>query len=239
MPGQSPGRTPFWRDAFWWQWVAANGIAELVGLGSVALAGYLAFRHFAEPTETAGIVAMAVAFVILGAFEGAVVGIAQARVLRSRLPALRGWVRATVAGAMVAWAVGMVPSTVMRLTATAPSVPPEEPGLLVVLALAAGLGLAAGPILAAFQWLCLRAIIRQRALVWLPANAAAWAVGMPVVFLGARVHDFVSSVTLVVVAVVASLLAAGAVVGAVHGRVLLWLMRYGVAVEERRCPGPR
>jgi hypothetical protein len=214
----------FWRSKFWWQWIAANAVAELIGLGTVAVIGFLIFRHVTEPTSTVQALVFASVFITLGAFEGLIVGYAQGAVLRTRLPALRGWVRATVVGAMVAWAMGMVPSTVVSLLQSPNAAPPEQPPLVLVMLLAAALGAVAGPVLAAFQWLSLRKALSSRTGYWLPANAAAWALGMPVIFLGAQANEFTSSPALIAGAIALALLAAGAIVGAIHGRVLLWLV---------------
>jgi hypothetical protein len=214
----------FWRSRFWRRWVAANAIAELVGLGTVAFVGFLTLRQAAEPTGLAQALVVAGMFIVLGGFEGAVVGLAQRTVLLAQLPMLRGWVRGTVAGAMVAWALGMVPSTVASLAQSADAAPPVEPRLAVVLLLAAALGAVTGPILAMFQWLSLRKAVSARAGYWLPANAIAWALGMPVIFLGAQISEFTSSPALIAGAVALALLAAGAIVGAIHGSVLLWLI---------------
>lgn len=222
----------FWRSRFWWRWVAANAVAEVLGLGAVAGLGFLAFQRLGEPDSIGLALAVASTFVLLGAFEGLVVGVAQRSVLRTRLPTLRGWVRATVTGAVAAWAVGMIPSTVVNFTENANSAPVEEPALGLVLLVAAGLGAVAGPILAVFQWLSLRKVIAQRAGYWLPANAAAWALGMPIIFLGAQANEFTSSPPVIALAVAAALLLAGAVVGAVHGRVLLWLLPVDPAAES-------
>lgn len=53
--------------------------------------------------------------VAAGAVEGAVLGTAQALVLRSYLPALelRAWVGRTALGAVIAWAIGMTPNTLL------------------------------------------------------------------------------------------------------------------------------
>jgi hypothetical protein len=215
----------FWRSKFWWQWVAANAVAELVGLGTVAVVGFLTFQHVAEPTNIMQALVFASVFITLGAFEGLVVGLAQRAVLRTRLLALRSWVRATVVGAMVAWAIGMVPSTVINLLQSPNAAPSEAPPLALLLLLAAALGAIAGPLLAAFQWLSLRKALSSRSGYWLPANAAAWLLGMPVIFLGAQANEFTSSPALIAGAIALALLAAGAIVGAVHGRVLLWLVQ--------------
>lgn len=213
-----------WRNAFWWRWIAANALAELIGLGAVALAGFLVSQRMGEPSTAAQAAGLVALFVALGAFEGAVVGVAQRRVLRARLPALKGWVGATVAGAMAAWAIGMLPGTLIGLNQSTTDAPQAEPSLAVVLLLATGLGAVAGPLLAAFQWLSLRRSLSRRAGWWLPANAAAWALGMPLIFLGAQASDLTSDPFLLAAAVGLSLFVAGAVVGAVHGRFLLWLL---------------
>lgn len=220
----SPTSPAFWHSRLWWQWVAANAVAEVVGLGAVAALGFMAFKHASEPANVRQALAFAAAFVVLGAFEGTVVGVAQRAVLLTRLPALRGWVRATVAGAMAAWAIGMVPSAIASLWQSSGTSPQAEPPLALVLLLAAGLGAVAGPLLATFQWLSLRKVVTRKAWLWLPANAAAWALGMPVIFLGAQANELNSDPAVIVAAVALALLAAGAVVGAVHGWVLLQLL---------------
>jgi len=212
-------------NKFWLQWIVANSLAELAGLGTVALAGYGIVLWFGEPTGS-GAVLFAMVFVILGAFEGLVVGLAQSRVLKQRVAALRGWVRATVVGAVVAWVLGMLPSTIMSL-ATPAEATQQAPAIsdAMQLLLAAMMGLVAGPVLAFFQWLTLRRYVLQHSIWWLPANAAAWALGMPVIFIGVDFATASSSPIAIVTGVGLSLLIAGAVVGAVHGRVLAWLIK--------------
>ena len=213
-----------WQKKFWWQWIAANSLAELLGLGTVAVLGFLAITQFGEPHGLVQSLSYAVLFVLLGSFEGLVVGLAQARILRQRLPDLRGWVRATVIGAVVAWALGMAPSTIMSINPTAATelAPPFSESL--VLLLAAGLGLIAGPLLAFFQWLCLHRYVPHRAAWWLPANAVAWMLGMPIIFLGAHLGSLGVNPIFIALGTGMSLLGAGAVVGALHGRVLVWLL---------------
>jgi len=208
----------------WLRWVAANAIGEFVGLGAVAGMGFLLFRQFAEPQSWQQAALVAAVFVGLGAFEGFVVGLAQAAVLRRFVPAVRGWVRATVIGAMVAWAVGMLPSSVASVLGPPSAATAHEPPLSLVLLLSAGLGAIAGPVLAAFQWRSLQRALLARAWMWLPANAAAWCLGMPVIFLGAQANEATSNPALIALTVGLALLGAGAVVGAVHGWFLLRLM---------------
>jgi len=204
--------------------VSANAIAELAGLGTVAALGFMLFKQAGEPDNAVHAIVFAAVFVMLGAIEGAIVGIIQRAVLVTRLPTLKGWVRATIVGAMVAWAVGMVPSTLVSLGQGPGHGNPAEPPPGLVLLLASGLGAVAGPVLALFQWLRLRKVVTGKPWLWLPANAAAWAVGMPIIFLGAQANEITSSTSAIISLVALALLTAGAVVGAIHGWALLQLV---------------
>ena len=97
-------------------------------------------------------------------------------------------------------------------------------GNTVVLALAFLMGLVLGPVLGFAQWLVLRRFVSHAAL-WMPANAFAWAFGMVVIFAG--IDPAISGgFGLRSVAILALTLAcAGAVVGAIHGLPLVWLLR--------------
>ena len=220
--------TQSWRGKFWRRWIAANAIAELVGLGTVATLGYVVAACLGEPHSPLSAITLAAAFVVLGAFEGLAVGVAQFWVLRAGLPNIHGWVSATVIGAVVAWAVGMAPSTVMSIFGPDSSGAPPEISEPVRLAMASALGLAAGPILAFFQWRRLRRHVAGAAW-WLPANAVAWALGMPVIFAGAHLGALTANPALIVPGVALVLLAAGAVVGALHGAALVWLISEGAS----------
>jgi len=196
--------------AVWTRWVAANAIGELVGLGAVA-AGIAAF--------VPGLGKIAWLFVpgviFLGAFEGLVVGAAQAFALRRALPRLdaRRWIAGTTVGAVTGWLLGMLPSLFFG-GGDAPAQPMDD---RLQLALAAALGLVAGPILAAFQVPELRRHVRG-ARWWLAANAAAWALGMPVLFVAAGSSPDPARAA-------AFIAAAGAIVGAIHGLGLLALVQ--------------
>lgn len=167
-------------------------------------------------------------------FEGILVGSAQARVLRARDPGfLSGhWILATAIGAGVAWLLGMIPSTAMALAG--PSVAGTPPawldGLLQYL-LAAAMGLVLGPILSIPQMFVLRRYA-PRARRWVLANALAWAVGMPVVFLGAGAVPHETSAVAAMVIVGLTCLAAGIVVGAVHGLFLIRMLPTPVAAKD-------
>jgi hypothetical protein len=86
------------------------------------------------------------------------------------------------------------------------------------------MGLVLGPVLGVPQWLALRGHV-VRAGWWVPANSAAWALGMPVVFaVAGSVPPGLPRAALIAV-ILGTLFAAGAVVGAVHGAVLVRLTR--------------
>jgi len=89
---------------------------------------------------------------------------------------------------------------------------------------AAALGAITGPLLGVAQWSVLKRHV-PRAHRWLWANAAAWAVGMPVIFLGMDYVPWTRGPLGVTLAVYAVCGVAGLVVGAIHGRVLDSLTR--------------
>ncbi len=207
----------------WLPWIFANAWAELAGLGAVAGVGYLVASRVGEPSSTFAAFALAATFVGLGAMEGFVVGVAQNQVLLKALPAVSGWVRATVIGAMASWAIGMLPSTIMSILDHQPDGAPPEISDSLSLLLAAGLGLVAGPMLAFFQWRQLRGLV-PHAWLWLPANSLAWAAGMPVIFTAAHLASQQTRWQAAVATLGLALALAGAIVGAIHGGVLAWLV---------------
>lgn len=101
---------------------------------------------------------------------------------------------------------------------------PAEPSTAVVYGLAALMGLVAGAILGTPQWLVLRRHVR-RAAWWIPANALAWVPGMVMAFYAAAFIFSTSIGGSTVVLAVGTLAAIGAVVGAIHGLALVWLVR--------------
>ena len=222
---------PMPHPEFYRRWILANGWSEAVGLGTTFALGSLLGPHL---DRIAGLVAALLAALVAVLFgtllEGVLVGVAQEAVLRPRLPSIpkRAWVLATTIGAGLAWLLGMIPSTIMTLQAPpAGAAPAAEPPALLQYALAIALGLVAGPVLGVAQWTVLRRHVRHAGR-WLWANAAAWAVGMPLVFLG---MDFVPwsgprAVIFVELYVVCGI--TGLVVGAIHGRVLARLVAASV-----------
>jgi hypothetical protein len=179
-----------------------------------------------DPETALVALTMAGVMIAAGALEGVIVGYAQWLVLRRRLCRLsrREWVTATAIGAFLAWAIGMAPSTLMALDQNAGSSPPPEMSDALKYALASVMGVALGTILGAPQWRVLRRYASGASL-WVWANAAAWAVGMPVVFIGAGTSPVGASALSIALKLFVTIAAAGASVGAIHGVALLWLLR--------------
>lgn len=215
---------------FYRRWIIANGWSEAAGLGTTFVLGRALVPWLEHATGTVAVLLGALAAVLLGTLlEGVLVGVAQQAVLRDRLASLRKriWVLATAAGAACAWILGMIPSTALALRpqdAAASQV--AEPGALVQYALAGVLGLIAGPVLGFAQWIVLRRHV-ARAAWWLWANAAAWAIGMPLIFLGMEYVPWSGPPAAALLAIYGVCGTAGLAVGAIHGRFLVALLRPG------------
>lgn len=136
----------------------ANAAGELIGLGTVALAGWVFVSYLGAEENLLQHSLFAAVMILFGACEGAVVGAAQAWLLVPRVPGLQKgeWVGATALGALVAWILGLLPSTLMAAAAEPSGQTFPEPGAATVYRLAALLGAEVGLILALFQWRVLR-----------------------------------------------------------------------------------
>lgn len=217
-----PGR----ERRFYRRWVVANGWAEGTGLGTTFVIGLAAAPTLERMTGTGAVLAGALLAVLLGiVLEGVVVGIAQERVLRRRLAAIRRWTwtTATAIGAGLAWALGMVPSTIAALAADAGPAPAAEPPAVLRYLLALALGSVTGPVLGVAQWTVLRRVA-PRAGRWLWGNALAWAGGMVLIFAGMDLVPWNAHPVTVAAVIYVVCMVAGLVVGAIHGRVLVSLL---------------
>ncbi len=209
----------------WVRWTIANASSELLGLGATFGTMVFLVSSF-NPQGLAGILFTFVASVLSGAIESTVVGLAQWWAMRPWFPMIRAfhWWRATLIGALVAYVLGYLPSTLVDITESGAQAPQPELTLWLTMLLAAGLGMVAGAVLSFAQWLELRKHVRQ-ANLWIPANMLAWACGMPVIFLGIDMA-FKTTVFLQQTALIgAALLATGAMVGAIQGKFLVVLAK--------------
>jgi hypothetical protein len=221
-----PQSRNWWGWNMWLQWTLANVVGEVLGLGLAGVVAIVMVLTIGEPETVLAALMMAGVMIAAGTLEGVIVGFAQWLVLRRRIRRMsrREWITATAIGAFAAWVIGMAPSTLMALNQSAGSSQPPEIRDAVKYALAAVMGAALGMILGAPQWRVLRRYASGASL-WIWANAAAWAVGMPVVFIGAGASPAGASALSVALTVVVTIAAAGASVGAIHGVALLWLLR--------------
>jgi hypothetical protein len=212
--------------------VAANAVSEALGLGlTLGLTGLL----FSRLDSVAGVAAILIAFagaVVSGAVEATIVGLAQWLAMRPWFPQIEraAWWRATFIGALLAYVLGYLPSTLINLAQTGDTAaaPIAEPPQAVVLLLAAGLGAVAGAILSFAQYRVLRGSV-ARAGRWVPANMLAWAAGMPIIFWAIDLAFKLPQTWQAVALMIAALLAMGAVVGAIHGAVLVRLAGAGAS----------
>ena len=138
----------------WLQWIAANALGELLGLGTVGSMVFLIASKFDESVSRGATISFALLMIMLGAFEGAVIGWAQWLVLRrivNRL-SIRDWVLASLIGAVMAWTLGMLPSTIVNLGSQGQSTSLDFSEVQIIL-LASLMGVILGIILALPQWL--------------------------------------------------------------------------------------
>jgi glucan phosphoethanolaminetransferase (alkaline phosphatase superfamily) len=172
------------RNTLWYRWIIANALSELIGLGATfATIGLLISKI--DTQQITGIVLSFALTVLSGAIEATLVGLAQWWALHPWFPLIGrfAWWRATLAGALLGYVLGYLPSTLMSMGNAATQTTQAEPPEWVTLLLAAGLGAVAGAVLSFAQWLVLRSKVK-RAGLWIPANMLAWGFGMPVIFLG-------------------------------------------------------
>jgi len=147
------------------RWVTVVSGAEALGFTFPAVVG-------ATTASDASSVAVP-ALLAAGLIEGTFLGVGQAIVLRRAVPDLlpRRWVLATAVGAMIAYALGLVPSTLgVDWTRSATVAGAIVLGVLILVTL----GVA--------QWLVVRRHVRH-AYLWILITAGAWLAGMAV-FLG-------------------------------------------------------
>ena len=212
------------KTRLWLQWVAANGLAEIVDMGVVGICAVAVMSRALTDPGILTIAAGGAAVAILGAVAGLVVGYAQWIVLRGYLPPIRAidWVTASVVGGVAAWLLGMVPTVVMSLAASGTG-PPPEISVVTMTAIVLVAGAAVGVVLGIPQWLVLRPHVK-RAGWWICATGLAWMVATPV-FL-AIVAPFTGDtvILLALMAVLGASAVTGAIAGGVHGLFLAWLI---------------
>lgn len=216
-----------WQDRLilYLRWIVANALGELFGLGATFAIGIGLFSGLAESPGLLPTLLTAALMTASGMIEGGVVGWLQWQVLQRSLPEItrRHWIRATVIGAVIAWFCGSLPMTFFSLSAPSAEQSAQEPDTDVMLLMFSLMGLVAGLILAYPQWRQLKRW-RKSAWTWLPANALAWGMGMPLIFSAVDKVQAARSLLEGVWIFALHLLVTGALAGAVHGLVLVWMI---------------
>lgn len=205
----------------WVRWTVANALSELLGLG--ATFGLIAFLVSSlNPQSLTGILLTFAVSVLSGTVEATMVGVAQWWAMHPWFPMIRAlrWWRATLIGALAAYALGYLPTTLIDMGGSGAQTPQPEPAIWLTMLFAVGLGMVAGAILSFAQWLELRKHLKK-ATLWMPANMLAWACGMPVIFLGIDFAFKMTELWQQVIVMGAVLLGTGTIVGAIQGKFLL------------------
>ncbi len=171
--------------------------------------------------------------VFSGVIEATLVGLAQWWAMHPWLSKIRRrvWWQATTIGALCAYMIGYLPSTLMKMDQAVSQTQQVEPPLGITLLLASGLGGVAGVILSCAQWMVLRHHV-GRAKLWILANMLAWAVGMPVIFLGMDWAFTMADTWSFLLTIGAALIAAGLLVGAIQAWFLIVLVSQNLDKSE-------
>ncbi len=227
FPGRSFG--------LWLKWVAANTLGEMIGLGTTIAVLGLGLSVINGISGVLGILAGYGLAIITGILEATVVGWAQWRVLNPWLPKItfKAWWVATLIGALIAYCLGYLPSTIMSLQDQSTQSTAVESEQWVIFLLAAGMGLVGGLILSYYQWRVLRKHVNGSR-VWLPANMLGWMLGMPLIFWGIDMAQKITDPAPQILLMVGVLLVTGAIVGAVHGVSLVQLVKKPIQAEFAR-----
>ena len=213
------------KNQLWSRWTLANAFSELFGLALTFLITGLVFSKLDGLGTITSIFLSFVLAVASGAVEATIVGLAQWWAMRPWFPSIErfAWWRGTMVGALIAYVLGYLPSTLMNMgEAPASSAPMAEPPQWIVLLLAAGMGAIGGAVLSFAQWLVMRGKVK-RAGAWIPANMLAWMFGMPVIFWGIDMAFKMSALWQSVALMALTLIIAGAIVGGIHGVFLVRL----------------
>lgn len=226
--GRAPGGTLDTMNArrFLVHWTAGSAVATLLGLGFGSFIGLMGLHEEGLATAVPSAVVFAAAIAVT-------VGLVQGGMLAAQLPGLSPtrWAMWTGLGALVGWGVIAYP---LRLLTAADAAALSR---VTVMLTAAGMGLAAGGVVATAQWWELRRHL-PRAGWSIPLLAVAWMVAAAVFFVAPDLLD--DSSELVAVSVLAALLlVAGAIVAAIQGAGLVRLLRAVPKPGSERLDAPQ
>lgn len=216
---------PTHKRTLWLRWVLANAVGEMIGLGATFAVAIYFFIQIENQSGVTGILLSFLVAVFSGVLEATFVGLAQWWAMHPWFSSItrRAWWIATLIGALLAYVLGYLPSTLMDLGAEAGAAPVAEPPQWIILLLAAGMGLVGGAVLSFAQWWVIRGKA-ARAAWWIPANMLAWLVGMPIIFWAIDAAQKGQAALQAVFLIAVALFVTGAVVGAIHGAFLVRLV---------------
>lgn len=146
---------------FWPRWMLAVTAGEAIGFAIPALAGGML------ALISAPVFVVYPSMIVAGACEGALLGLGQSIGFGTSVVPRSAWIRATAAGAAVAWSIGMLPSTIGGVD----FVSPIALSMVVIGSIALLISI---PTL---QWAVLRRLGHPVS-SWIPVNAGAWAAGI-------------------------------------------------------------
>jgi hypothetical protein len=159
-PERRSAADPSW---FFRRWMGFMALGEGAGFAVAAATGVAVAINEPPPAQTL------VVLLVAGAIEGAALGVGQVLALRA-LPLeralFRRWPVLTSLAAVVAWSIGLLPSTLPGLDWSNP----------LIWVMAGGLGLVLLTTIPAAQLILLRRAVRCP-WRWLPANVLGWLVG--------------------------------------------------------------
>jgi hypothetical protein len=201
----------------WEWWVGVMAIAEIIGLGIILIASVL--------INELGMQSAIAVLHLVGLLEGIVLGVAQWLVLHRYVKHIKAWVFVTAIAAMIAWLIGLQISTLMVFSSILDTTSTEAMKTQTLLKGVFLLGAWVGGVLGFAQWFVLRSHI-HRVILWIGANAIAWALGLVGAFLMLNVMNPTNHFSLkTAFAATATGLTMGAIVGAITGIALIWLLK--------------
>lgn len=200
------------------RWVVACVLGETLALSASALLGALVSRAGDESRPTLLLVTLP----LVGLLEGAVLGAAQAPVLRAFVPPRR-WIGATAAGMALAWG----------LAAAATWFEPERASPFLLVAAAGLFGALVGLTVGGAQ---ARVVGDRR---WLPVSVAAWVVALVVSALLSELVPWGPFTPHVFLVEALKGGAAGLALGVVTAPMLLRVLAAQASAAPVEGPGPR
>ncbi|MEQ8705941.1 MAG: hypothetical protein RIC19_18575 [Phaeodactylibacter sp.] len=208
----------------WKRWMLACGSGEFLGIVAAAAIAIGYQLLLGEPSTPSDRMLHLFFMLLAGVIEGGILAYFQYRLIGKLFPeiAWKQWLSYTIAAAVSGWMLGIQP--VLLITGNGATEAMAAPSPAVYYSMAALTGLLLGTLFGYFQWLPLKGL-RKEAMLWIPANALGWAVGMVFIFLGASLPDEAMAWPLILLPGAMGGILGGWSVGAITGFFLLRILR--------------